>query len=416
MDKKLRRIAVDLTPLLPGGENGGAKLMTIELIRNLSRIAADCKFLLLTSEKNHEELAFLDSGNVRRILVSGGKGKFFKIRKGLRPLLAMLPAPVKIKLKSLYFFIACMVQGKNHFSRLKTDLLFCPFTAPFFHASNMPTVSVIYDLQFFHYPQFFTFEERCERDRHFKEACRLASRLICISNYVREAVLKQAEISSDRVHAVYIRLSSRLPEKTSQKSEEILARLNLAAYSFLLYPANFWEHKNHRMLLTAFGIYLARNPKSDMKLLCTGHPCLHMEALENAAKGMKLDERVVFPGYLSTEEYAVLLRSCKAVIYPSLYEGFGMPIVEAMAYGKPVLCSNVTSLPEVAGEAALYFDPKRPQTIVEAISVLEKDEKLVAQLVERGRQRAAQFSSAEQMAREYWKVFLEATSFTERAT
>lgn len=407
-DKKIRRIAVDLTPVLPGGENGGAKLMTMELVRNLSRIFSECEFLLLTSEQNDGELASLDAPNVRRVLINRGTAKCARIKSSLLQLVEILPARIKARLRTLRARLIPRSKRASLIRSLNADLLFCPFTAPFFYDPGIPSVSVVYDLQHLYYPQFFTPEERYHRDKHFKDACRLSKRIICISDYVRDTVIKNGDIIPQQVHTVYIRLSSRVPMVSFDKGERLLNRFQLVPDRFLLFPANFWAHKNHQMLFTAFGMYRAQYPKSNLKLACTGAPGTRMEYFQDAAKRMGLAERVVFLGYLSDEEYAVLLHICRAVIFPSLYEGFGMPVAEAMASGKPVLCSDVTSLPEVGGEAALYFDPKRPQTIVSEIERLESDENLVMQLIKRGQQQAAKFSDAEQMAREYWKVFREA--------
>lgn len=404
----MRRIAVDLTPVLPGGENGGAKLMTIELIRNLSRIFSECEFLLLTSERSNAELASLDAANVRRLVVNREVEKSGRIQLGISRLVEFLPAGIKVRLSALRARVIRRSKGASLLTSLNADLLFCPFTAPFFYDPEIPSVSVVYDLQHIYYPQFFTPEECYHRDKHFKEACRLSKRVICISDYVRDTVIKNGGISPQKVRTVYIRLSSRLPTVSPEKVERILNRFQLISGRFLLFPANFWAHKNHQMLFTSFGMYCAKYLDSDLKLVCTGVPGPRMEYLEDAAKRMRLAERIVLPGYLSDEEYAVLICSCKAVIFPSLYEGFGMPVTEAMVSGKPVLCSDVTSLPEVAGEAALYFDPKRPQTIVNTIERLEHKQNLTEQLIERGHRQAAKFNNAEEMAREYWQVFREA--------
>ena len=102
------------------------------------------------------------------------------------------------------------------------------------------------------------------------------------------------------------------------------------------------------------------------------------------------------------------------MIFPSLYEGFGMPILEAMAFGKPVLCSNVTALPEIAGDAALFFDPRKPQEIAQAIAQVESNPELMAQLVQRGYQRVVAFEDPTEMARQYLRVFCEALADTSR--
>ena len=159
------------------------------------------------------------------------------------------------------------------------------------------------------------------------------------------------------------------------------------------------------MLFTAFAMYHSRHPASCLKLLCTGSPDARMETLREAARRMGMEKWIVLPGYLSEEEFSALLSSCRALIFPSLYEGFGMPVLEAMSFGKPVLCSNVTSLPEVAAGAALYFDPRNPEAIQTAIARIINEPELTARLVESGNQRVVSFGKPRQMALEYLDVF-----------
>jgi glycosyltransferase involved in cell wall biosynthesis len=308
---------------------------------------------------------------------------------------------VKIKATRLRFHLGCRRPGL--LQELGADLLFCPFTAPFHCDPTVPTVCVIYDLQHRSYPEFFEHGDREERDRNFCQATQVADQLICISDYVRASVLENARVAPEQVHAIPIGISGIDPANLGRQ-EEVLSRLGLAANRFLLYPANFWAHKNHQMLLVAFGMYRARHPASDLKLVCTGVLGPRGERLRVAADRMGLDDRVVFPGYVPRDDLAVLLSACRALIFPSLYEGFGMPVVEAMKFAKPVLCSAVASLPEIAGSAALFFDPKKPAEIAHAIERLETDPALAALMVERGHQRVADLGDADQMARRYLQV------------
>jgi hypothetical protein len=132
-----------------------------------------------------------------------------------------------------------------------------------------------------------------------------------------------------------------------------------------------------------------------------------MESLREKVRRMELEHRVQFLGYVPDQEFAALMQSALAVIFPSLYEGFGMPVLEAMACGTPVLCSNVTSLPEVAGDAALFFDPRRPVEIANAIERIVGDPALAKDLARRGYRRVAAFSDPTEMARQYLRVFQE---------
>lgn len=416
---KLSRIAVDLTPLLPGGENGGAKLLAMNLVRHMSQILPDCEFILFTSDRNHAELAVLDSPNIRRLCMiqrrdasaasSRGRALLLKrLRIRIQEKLAFfLPPSFLSRAKSIYRFFRYSTPPKRILQEIGADLLFCPFTAPFFFDPATPVVSIIYDLQFHFYPRFFEAEDLYNRERHFKETCRLGDRLICISEYVRDTVLKNSAILPEQVVSIPIRLSGRLKMPNPEMVPAILHKYELKENEFLLYPANFWPHKNHPMLLTAWGMYRSRHRESTFRLVCTGSPDDRMACLREAVQRMGMENWVLFPGFLAEEEFAALLTSCRALIFPSLYEGFGMPVLEAMAFGKPVLCSNVTSLPETAGDAALYFDPKKPKEILSAIEKIAADSQLATHLIELGYKRAALFGDGRRMAAEYLKIFQE---------
>jgi glycosyltransferase involved in cell wall biosynthesis len=189
---------------------------------------------------------------------------------------------------------------------------------------------------------------------------------------------------------------------------DLLKRYGLRQGEYLHYPANFWQHKNHAMLLTAFNVYRKTNPGSSLKLLCTGAPGRGADEFCEAARRMGLADSVVYPGYVTSEEYDFLLGAAAAMIFPSLYEGFGIPVLEAMFAGVPVLCSNVTSLPEVGGDAALYFDPRRPEEIVDAMTRLSDEPGLRKSLIALGLQRAALFKDADRMAVQYVNVLANA--------
>lgn len=412
-------IVVDLIHFLPGVENGEAKMVAIELVRSLSKLLPFCKFVLLTSPRSHDELSSLDSANVRRLCVSNPEPRpqsFFSglqkiyLRIGLRAwLTGVLPPSLLARLKTYY--PPRMRETKSTtglIKKLKADLLFCPFTAPFLYDPAVPVVSIIYDLQYHYYPQFFGREDYYGREKTFKEACRLANQLVCISEYVRGTVLENSDLQSEQVNTILIRLSNNLKKPEPAAISAVLQKYGLKENKFLLYPANFWLHKNHLMLFTAFNMYRSRHPESTLRLVCTGAPDQRMASCLEAVRRMKLDPWILFPGFLSKEDFTALLSSCKAMIFPSLYEGFGMPVLEAMAFGKPVLCSNVTSLPEVAGEAALYFDPKKPNTILSAIERIFQEPELPHQLISRGYERIASYGNGEQMACEYLQVFKEA--------
>jgi glycosyltransferase involved in cell wall biosynthesis len=298
-----------------------------------------------------------------------------------------------------------LIEAEAFLAKAGVDLLFCPFTAPTYRIAGVPTVCILYDLQYKVYPQFFSPEDVAQRDRTFQDACRYATRIAAISNYSRESAIAHG-MDSDQVRKIYIQMAGRVSVSGPNDGTQ-LARLGLTSKRYFLYPANFWKHKNHEMLLTAFGMACKSGMPADIRLVCTGAPGDRKEWLVRAAERMRLEARVLFPGYIPSNELSALVVNACGLLFPSLYEGFGLPVIEAMAAGVPVACSSTTSLPEVAGIAAAYFDPRIPQQIADAMRHLLDDE-YARSLVESGRQQAAKFSDSGTMAQEYWGLLVEA--------
>lgn len=413
MNKQLKTIAVDLTPVLPGGENGGAKIFVLDLLIRLAEMEPQTQFVLLTHSNSYEELAQMDRPNMRRQMVVGPVAT-----NAVRPLfqrlatliLPHLPGRLRRVVIRLVYQLKTGIKRKYFSTLLRdmgADLLFCPFTAPTYFEPKIATVCTIYDLQYKTYPEFFTTEDVVYRDCTFIDACRKATVLTAISDYSRNSAIAQGNLDPANIQTIYLRMAQRIAP-SSESDKGVLCRLNLVPQRYLIYPANFWKHKNHEMLLTAFGMACHEGLAPDIKLVCTGAPGARQDWLMSAVHTMNLGSRVLFPGYLPNAELAVLMANCTGVVFPSLYEGFGLPVIEAMAAGVPVACSNTTSLPEVAADAAIFFDPRVPTQIVPAMIALVEDDSLRAQLIQAGLQRAAEFSDSGRMAREYWQLFQQA--------
>ena len=238
-----------------------------------------------------------------------------------------------------------------------------------------------------------------------------ADRLICISEYARGRFLANLRVPPERVTTIPIAVHGRLPRRTPQETEEALGRLGVDR-PYLLYPANFWPHKNDRLLLTAYGALRARRPGRVPDLVLTGALAEPAAALAEAVRAMGLAACVRLLGYLPEGDLAALYEGATLVVFPSLYEGFGMPVLEAMHFGKAVACSEVTSLPEVAGDAALFFDPRRPEAIAGALERLLNEPDLRAALARRGEERVAALDTAG-MASAYLDVFAAAARATD---
>ena len=417
------RIAVDLTPLRPGGENGGAKLLVLQLLADLQQLAESYEFLLLTAGWNHQELAVFDKPHWQRLCVipdetppvgdTGGNHK--RLEQMLHQFRQLLPAQVfshllplarRIK-RGLINQTFSLKNQSPHLNRIlranRVDLLFCPFTAPIYAEPNIPVVSIVYDLQHRTYPQFFIPTEIVGRDTMLKLVSQKVEAIICISEYTRQMLLAHfSEIAPERTHTIHVCIHSRL--ETALTTTASLEQLGLNERPFMFYPANFWPHKNHRLLLTAYSILLQHRPELDLDLVFTGALVKPEQELRLAVEKMGLKDRVHFLGYLSDEQLAAVFAGCQFIIYPSLHEGFGIPLLEAFAYGKPVLCSHITSLPEIGGDAVLYFDPRKPTEIVQTIETLLDQSQLAHTLIEQGYQQLTKFDQTI-MTRRYMEIF-----------
>ena len=408
--RQLRAIAVDLTPILPGGENGGAKIFVVELLRQLGKMMPEVNFILLTQAASHLELSALDRANMRRRMVVGsltGTSSHSFLKNIALRVLPHLPSRLSRIVSRVGYKLSILLKRSSTGTTLRdmhVDLLFCPFTAPTFFELGIPTVCTIYDLQYKTYPEFFSVADAIHRDRTFMDACRRATALTAISDYSRNSAIAHGKLDPNKIRTIYLRMGQRImPE--SEPDQAVVSRLGLCPQEYLLYPANFWKHKNHEMLLTAFGIACSGGLASKIKLVCTGAPGERQQWLMRAARNMNLGDRIIFPGYLPKSELAALMANCAGVVFPSLYEGFGLPVIEAMAAGVPVACSNTTSLPEVAADSAILFDPRVPTQIAQAMLSIVENETLRAQMIEEGKQRAIEFSDPGRMASEYWELF-----------
>jgi glycosyltransferase involved in cell wall biosynthesis len=405
-------IAVDLTPVLPGGENGGAKILALRLVPLLAGIAAESRFILLTTQVNHEDLASLDAPNVQRFCVDATapeRGGFGKLALRARSVLSAFTPPAGLeKMAAVYRRLERVRGAPSLLQRLGADVLFCPFLAPFYGDGRTPFVSIVADLQSYYLPEFFPAAERARLNHQFQRVARNAAGIVCISNYVRDTATR-AGAPPERTVVIYHALHRRFETAgTAGCQHAAISKWRLCPHQYLLYPANFWLHKNHVNLIEAFRLFTREQPDSALKLVLTGTGGTERDRVVQMVRNACLGDRVVFPGFVSDADLSSLLSCSLALIFPSLFEGFGLPVLEAMAAGAPVLCSNVTSLPEIAGDAALMFDPRSPAAMADAIVQIAGDTALRHRLIQAGSGRLAAFGSARRMAERYWDTLCEA--------
>ena len=253
----------------------------------------------------------------------------------------------------------------------------------------VPSIYQPWDLQHLHLPEFFTPEARESRERTYRAFAAQAELVVVASGWIKDDVCAQYGLSPDRVAVVNpppVTVAYTPP--TADESARIAAQLGLPP-RFAFYPAQPWGHKNHERLLEA--LRLLRDRGLDVALVCTGHRNARYPEVMARAADLGVESQVTFLGYLSPAEVQVVYQRAELMVFPSMYEGWGLPILEAFAADLPVACSKVTSLPALVGDAALVFDPMDVAAIAAAIERLWLDEALRATLVERGRRRVGAF-------------------------
>ena len=375
------RIGVDLTSLVPG-RIGGSETYLRCLLSELQQLESSHSFVIFCSAESgvlcsHPRFEVIvdpmaqTRSKATRSIVDRLVGKFTG-----RPALRSAADGWQQRISQSY----------------KLDVWFAPLTAVTPQSLDCPSVVTVHDLQHEVLETFFTASEQARRARVYPTACHTASRIIAISEYVKSEVVSCYAIGKDRVSVV----PHGCPEEFCKDSmaEADLSRV-LAGYRirkpFCFYPANTYPHKNHVRLLNAFR-KIHEQGDNDLQLVLTGASQWGESAVASAAADLIAASRVVRLGHIPFEHLPILYRHAEFMVFPSLYEGFGIPLLEAMQSDCPVLTTRCGSIPEVAGDAAFFVDGEDEDSIAAGILRLHQDADLRATLVERGRRQAEKFS------------------------
>jgi glycosyltransferase involved in cell wall biosynthesis len=251
-----------------------------------------------------------------------------------------------------------------------------------------------HDLQYLHLPEFFTPRVRRGLDASYRALCAQAEMVAVASCWVKRDVVAQFGLDEDKVQVVPLAAPVlAYPEPSEDDLMKTSSEFALPD-AFLFYPAQTWPHKNHIELLRALGLLRDRYGLR-IPLVCSGQLTAHIRQIRSFAESAGVTDQVTFLGFVSPLTLQCLYRLCRAVVIPTRFEAGSFPMMEAFSTGAPVACSNVTSLPEQAGDAALIFDPTDPADMAEAIRRLWTDASLRQTLIERGRRRQQTFSWTE---------------------
>lgn len=264
---------------------------------------------------------------------------------------------------------------KSKIKKLNPDLFHSPVQFAPIYRLDIPLITTMHDLQELIIPENFTAGERLHRALNSKKAMDESDQIIVSFNHVKEDIKKYFDTADDQVSVCPPPFHEEwFVNKSGTPAEELRVKYKLEN-KFILYPAAAWKHKNHIALFNALKILKDKN--QIVQLICTGNKTNYYDELISISKNLGVEDQVKFIGIVSEEDLVGLYKLAALVVIPTAYEAGSGPLYEAMRYSVPVICSNVTSLPEAIGSEEFTFDPNDHQRIAELIFKGLNDERFI---------------------------------------
>ena len=364
---------IAINTLGPSKLKAGVGNYVTNLIRELANLDTSNTYLIYTSKENKK---YFKTNNKRLIIKDIG---LFSLNKPIRVLWEQLVLPFSLLWN-------------------KIDVLHSPgFVCPIIKTTK--SVVTIHDMTFFSHPKVHTFFKRIYFPLMITLSLWVSNKTISVSNNTTKDISKYVRINKKKVSTIYESFNQlSMPEHTST-DEFLRNRYNIHS-KYLLFVGTLEPRKNIKSIIIA----LSKIKDKKVKLVIVGGKGWMYDDLFSVLKKLKLEDRVIFTGYVPDEELGSFYRNAEGFIYPSFYEGFGIPILEAMYFGCPVITSNISSMPEVAGDAAILINPKSINELTDAIDTLLSNAKLRKDMIKKGLSNVKRFSW-ERMARETLNVY-----------
>jgi glycosyltransferase involved in cell wall biosynthesis len=288
----------------------------------------------------------------------------------------------------------------------KVDIFHVPdFAYP--ASRKIPSILTVHDLIFLRYPEYFTNINRTYMKQMAKFSTDNARHIIADSYSTKRDIVEYLKIPEEKISVIHLAVSDLFKPADPDMSGQVLSACGVDG-PYLLYVGTLEPRKNVITILEAFHSCLESEPGFPYRLVIAGRKGWLYEETFQRVKELKLEDRVIFTGYVDDQGLPVLYGNATAFIYPSIYEGFGFPVIEAMSCGAPVICANTSSLVEVAGDAALTHDPMDVEKLTQNILKLTGDDVLRRETIEKGFENVKRFSwakTAEQTLKVYSNIY-----------
>lgn len=286
----------------------------------------------------------------------------------------------------------------------RPDLVHVQYTAPL--ACPVPIVVSVHDISFSEHPEYFTWTRAMQLKVTVPRTMYQAARVLTPSEFSRAAILRDYGLDPARVEVAPIAVSPMFRPIAKEVAAAAVYRQYGISGPFVLTVGDLQPRKNHIGLIRAFEQLVAANPKLPHQLVIAGKDTWFADKVHAAAHASPIASRIRFTGWVTDEDLLNLYNSCDVMVFPSFYEGFGLPILEAMSCGCAVACSNSSAMPEVADSAALLFNPASGDEIVRAMRDLLVDGEFRSRMQRLGQARASLFTW-ERTARRTLEIYYE---------
>lgn len=346
------------------------------------RIGIDCRYLrepprgvghyliniLARFDSDNGDFFYLYSpGPIR----NNPQGENFVIRKGRFP----LPGTFWLQ-----------TEGKHLITSDRLDTFWAPCDIlPLGLTNKTRKVLSVHDLNHLYFPQTMANYNLLVHKLFFSQSLKIADHIITMTNFIKQDIISRFEVPTKKITAIYEGVNEKFRPYPKNEVQEVLNRFGLEK-PYILSVGTLEPRKNYPTLLQAF-----KNLKNDYNLVIVGKKGWKANKIFATIRRLRLENEVIILGYVKDEDLPYLYNGAELFVFPSLYEGFGLPVLEAMACGVPVICSNSSSLPEVGEDAVLYFESNSTDDLIAKMQILLTNEQLRNTLREKGIEQAKKF-------------------------